>query len=199
MMQDDPLSDDRQEIEADLFVLESLRWNRKEFEDRLCRASASQDEAVIGMLRLKVAYQFAEFFYQLAARRITTIEQIEALIQAHNEYLAMLFKDKAKMKRLGLRPDRILDAIFTEDTRPRLLQNWRDRPGSLDQSNLSRLLVTVMSTETCRKLIVACQAAGFITREKTPYGTVVVASTGVMEQVFGQCLRDLRLRIARGE
>jgi hypothetical protein len=81
---------------------------------------------------------------------------------------------------------------------PRLLQNWREKPGTIDQSNLARLLVSVMSTETCRKLVVACAEAGCLRREKTPYGTIVVSSTGVLERIFGDCLREMRLRIQSG-
>src|SRR6266852_3395645 len=75
-------------------------------------------------------------------------------------------KDETKMDRLGLAGDRLLDAMFTADTLPRLLQNWREQPGAIDQSNLARFLATVMSTETCRKVAVACGTAGFLNRER---------------------------------
>jgi hypothetical protein len=88
-----------------------------------------------------------------------------------------------------------LDAIFTADTMPRLLQNWRDNPGAIDQSNLARLLVGVMSTETCRKLVIAFAEAGFLKRERTPFGTIIVSSTGLMEHIFGYCVREMRLQI----
>ena len=35
-------------------------------------------------------------------------------------------------------------------------------------------------------------AAGFLTRRETGFGTMVVVSTGVMEDVFGQCMREMR-------
>jgi hypothetical protein len=80
---------------------------------------------------------------------------------------------------------------------PRLLQHWRESAGAIDQSNLARLLMSVMSTETCRKVIVACADAGFLARKRTPYGTVLVISNGTLEEIFGGCLRDLRLRMLR--
>ena len=52
-----------------------------------------------------------------------------------------------------------------------------------------------MSTEQTRKVVLACEAAGFLDRRKTAFGTMVVRSTGVMERVFGGHLRDLRGRI----
>jgi hypothetical protein len=88
----------------------------------------------------------------------------------------------------------MLDAMFTADTLPRLLQHWGDKPGTLDQSNLARFLAGLMSSETCRKVVVACGQAGFLERERSPYGTMFVRSVGMMERLFAQSLRELRRR-----
>jgi hypothetical protein len=189
---------EREEIEADLALLESLRWSKKEFFDRICQESKSQDEKVLSVLRLEATYQFAEFYYLLRARKIETEDDIQRLGDIHNKYIVDLTKDPKKMARLGLNSERLLDAMFASDTMRRLGQIWRDRPGTLDQSNLARLLVLVMSTETCRKVAVACAKAGFLQREESPYGMMLVCSNGVLEQVFGGCIRDLRHRIHKG-
>ncbi len=186
------------ELEKDLFFLECLRWIRKEFGDRIFAASASRDDQVLVTLRLEATYQLAEFFYLLRARGLTSSEQIETLTDLHNAYIIELTKDPAKMARLGLASDRLLDAMFTSDTLPRLLQNWRDRPGAIDQSNLARFLATVMSAETCRKVVVACSAAGYVAREKSPYGTMLISSRGELERMFGECIREARIRGERG-
>jgi hypothetical protein len=186
------------EIEADLALLESLRWSKKEFFDRICQESKSQDEKVLSDLRSEPTYQFAEFYYLLRARKIETEDDIRRLADIHNKYIVELTKDVNKMARLGLKSDRLLDAMFPADTMRRLGQIWRDRPGTLDQSNLARLLVLVMSTETCRKLVIACEEAGFLHREESPYGMKLVRSNGVLEHVFGGCIRDLRHRIHKG-
>jgi hypothetical protein len=104
-------------------------------------------------------------------------------------------KDPAKMERLGISRERALESMFTADTMPRLLQHWRESAGAIDQSNLARLLMSVMSTETCRKVVVACADARFLERKRTPYGTMLVFSNGTLEAIFGGCLRDLRMRI----
>jgi hypothetical protein len=186
------------DLENDLALLEILRWGRKEFADRFCRESRSQKAETLDLLRLEPSYQFAEFFYLLKARAIETEDDVQKLAELHNQYIVNLTKDEEKMRRLGLKLERLLDAIFTADTLPRLLQNWRERPGAVDQSNLARLLVTVMSTETCRKLAVAFADAGFLDRRRTAFGTILVSSTGIMEQIFGNCVREMRLRI-KGE
>jgi len=189
---------ERDEIEADLALLESLRWSKKEFFDRICQASRNQDEKVLSVLRLEPTYQFAEFYYLLRARRIETEDDIQRLADIHNKYIVDLTKDPKKMARLALNSERLLDAMFAADTMRRLGQIWHDRLGTLDQSNLARLLVLVMSTETCRKIAVACANAGFLQREESPYGMMLVRSNGVLEQVFGGCIRDLRQRIHKG-
>jgi hypothetical protein len=182
-------------LESDLHVLEHLRRARQEFGHRLCEASKSQSEEVLELLRTESMYDFSEFFYLLKARGIGSENEIGAFAELHNSHIVELTKNERKMRRLGLKRDRLLQAIFTADTLPRLLQNWRERPGAMDQSNLGRFLSTLMSTETTRKLVVAGGEAGFLVREKTPYGTSLVSSTGIMEDVFGSTLRAFREQI----
>ncbi len=192
------LANEATKVEKDLLYLECLRWMRKAFSDRICDASASRDEKVLSTMRLEATYQMAEFFYSLWARGLKSWEQIEALTKLHNAYIVELTKDATKMERLGLAGDRLLDAMFTADTLPRLLQNWREQPGAIDQSNLARFLATVMSTETCRKVAVACGTAGFLNRERTPYGTILVSSRGDLERILGTCIRNARARFETG-
>jgi hypothetical protein len=186
---------ERIEWDAELNLLENLRWSRKEFLDRVCSSSNSQEERVLGTLRLDATYQLAEFYFLIGARGIETEGDVQKLAELHNQYIVDIMKDPSKMSRIGLTRERALEAMFTSDTMPRLLQNWRDKKGAIDQSNLARLLMSVMSTETCRKIVVGCAEAGFLSREKTPYGTILVFSNGSLEEIFGGCMRDLRKRI----
>ncbi len=186
---------DRAQLVADLNMIETFRWYRMVFTERLTAASQSQDEAILEMLRLEATYQLAEFYYGLKAHRIETGADIEKLADAHNAYIVGLTNDPAKMRRLGLSKDRLLDAMFAADTRPRLVETWRQRPGAIDQSNLARLLTVVMSAETCRRVVVACAEAGFVERKDTVYGTKLIVSTGVLEETLGRCLRESRRRV----
>jgi hypothetical protein len=179
----------------ELALLENLRWSRKEFVDRVCAGSKSTDAKVLGVLRLEASYQLAEFYFLLKARSIETEADVQRLAELHNQYVVDIIKDPAKMERLGISRERALESMFTADTMPRLLQHWSEKPGAIDQSNLARLLMSVMSTETCRKVVVACAESGFLERKRTPYGTVLVVSNGTLERTFGSCLRDLHTRI----
>lgn len=184
--------EDTDDTRADLALLERFRWFRMVLAERIATASTSNTESVLQLLRQEPTLQFAEFLYLIDCQRIRTIEQVERLASLHNTYIVELTKDATKMVRLGLNKERLLDAIFTADTLPRLIENWREEPGAVDQSNLARLLATVMSTETCRKVIVACSEADFLERKKTPYGTYLVRSKGVLERLFGATLREAR-------
>jgi hypothetical protein len=180
---------------AELALLGHLRWSRKEFQDRVCTASESQKEGTLETLRLEATYQFAEFLFLIRAQHFETAADIHRLAELHNQYIVDLLKDSAKLDRMGLNKGRALEAMFTADTMPRLLQNWRDKPGAIDQSNLARVLMSVMSTETCRKVVVASAEAGFVDRTRTPYGTMLVQSKGGLEDIFGSILRELGSRI----
>ncbi len=189
---------DRIALEADLALHEGLLWAKVTLAERLVSASTSRNPDLLDSLRIESMYQFCEFFYLLKARKIESMEMIQMLADFHNQHLVDLSKDKAKLKRLGIRMERLLDAIFTGDTMQRLVETWREYPGRLDQSNLARFLVLVMSTETCRKLVVAASEAGFLERTRSAFGSVLVTTTGIMEQVFGGVMRDLRSRIESG-
>ena len=118
------------EREADLALLETLRWGRKEFLNRICEASESRDDDVLATLRLESTYQIAEFFYLLRMNRVDSPEQIQMLAELHNQYIVDLTKDAAKTARLGLSRDRLLDAIFTADTMPPLVHQWTEPAGT---------------------------------------------------------------------
>jgi hypothetical protein len=183
---------DRSESEKDLAALESMRRARMNFEERICKASATQDEAILEGLRLDSMFEFAEFYFALRVLDFSEPEDIALLAKAHNQRIIDLEKDNVEMRRRRLTKERVLKGMFTADTLPRLESCWREAPGALDQSNLARFLAPQMSPETTRKLVVACTAAGFLTRRETGFGTMVVVSTGIMEDVFGQCMREMR-------
>jgi hypothetical protein len=183
-------------IEKDLAALEHMRRARMNFEVRICEASATRDGGTLAELRFDSMFEFAEFYFAIKAMGLNEPDDISFLAEMHNQRIEDLLKNPTAMRQRRLSKDRLLNAIFTADTRPRLESVWREAPGSLDQSNLARFLVPQMSSETTRKLVVACSDAGFLTRRETAFGTVIVASTGVMEDVFGRCMHEMRLAIA---
>lgn len=183
------------EIEKDIAALKAYRSGRYDFNIRIVEASQDKSENVLGMLRTDAMYQIAEWFYLLWGFRIKTADEFDGLIERHNEYVASLLDDPSKMKRMGLARDKLLNAIFDGETRPRVLKVWADEPGTIDQSSMARFLVALMSDETARKALVAAGKAGFLQRQPSVFRLTLVKSTGVMEKLYGKCLRDVRLSV----
>lgn len=183
------------EVRRDISALQLYRNARLEFNARIVEASRDKSPEVVGALRSDSTHQLAEFYFLLSGFGIKSVDEFDQLIERHNDYVASLLSDPDKMQRMGLSKDRLLSAIFDGETRPRLLKFWADDPGALDQSTLARFLVAVMSDETARKTVVACGKAGLLERQNSVFRIVLVRSTGLLERVYGQCLRELRLAI----
>jgi hypothetical protein len=179
------------EYDAELALLGHIRASRSKFLSDVTSESGSREPDVISLLRSENTYILAEFLFQLRARRIDSSEKLEALVGAHNEFMARLAKDPILADRLGLNRDHILDAIITGEVLPRLRTYWSEYGAAIDQSTLARFLITLMSAETCRKVIVASEKAGFLDRVKKPGGTILVVSHGRLEEMFGDHLTSL--------
>jgi hypothetical protein len=186
---------DSDEIAKDISALQTYRDSRLKFNARVVEASRDQSADVVTALRSDATHQLAEFYFLLSGFGIKSITEFDQLIERHNDYVSSLLADADKMQRMGLSKERLLSAIFDGETRPRLLKIWSDDPGALDQSTLARFLVAVMSDETARKTVVACGKAGLLERQNSVFRIVLVKSTGLLEQFYGQCLRELRLSI----
>lgn len=182
-------------IEKDIGILEAVRHGRLNFNLRIVEASTDKSMPVLSSLRMEAMYQLAEFFFLLQGFGIETSGQLNDLLERHNNYISQILAEPEKMQRMGLTKDRLLASIFDGETKPRILKTWSDEPGTLDQSSIGRLLVAIMSEETARKVVVACGAAGFLMRKTSAFRLVHVKSTGVMEAVYGGCLREVRERI----
>ena len=179
----------------DIALLQAYRESRTWFNEQIVDASLDKSDAVLEILRTDFLYQISEFYYLLSGFGIKSLEDFDSLIERHNSYLASLLKNPQKITRIGLNEQRVLKAIFDGETKPRVLKIWKDDPGTIDQSSLSRLLVSVMSDETARKVLVACEKAGFVTRTNSVFRLLLVKSNGILERIYGQSLRRVRLRV----
>ena len=90
---------------------------------------------------------------------------------------------------------RLRKGKFSPESIPKLVENYRSGDGAIDQSDLSRLLIEVMSPETCRKTAVILTEAGYLDRKRSPYQSVLVRSTGALERIFARSLRHVRSSI----
>ncbi len=172
--------------------METLRVMKAKFQSAVIAAAQTEDASALLSLRQESLYQLAEFLFALKGYGIDSAPKIEQLASLHNDHLLSIRDDGERMRRFGLSVDRIENALFTGDVLRKLVANFGAAPGAIDQSDLARFLVTVMSTETCRKLALACEKAGFLKRARSPYGAVLVQSNGIIEEIYGSTLREAR-------
>ena len=191
----DPFADDGETM-RDIRTCEVLHEAKAAFQDALVEDSAVRDHHFVGQLRQEPVYQIAEFFFLLRAFRLDSEEKIRRYAEFHNRHLEGLQADRTKMRRLGLSPTRVRKGMFSPDNIPKLVENYRAGVAAIDQSDLSRLLIEVMSPETCRKTTVVLTEAGYLERRRSPYQSVLVRSTGALERVFARCLRHVRTALA---
>jgi hypothetical protein len=171
---------------------------RARFQSEVLAQSQSTDPGVVVSLRQESFFQLAEFLYAFERYGIDSPEKLERFADLHNRYLIGVRGDRDRMLRFGLTPDRIDNALFTGENLNKLMTNFSGQPRAIDQSDLARFLVAVMSTETCRKLVLTGEKAGFLARVRSPFGAILVISKGIVEQIYGTALREARLEAARG-
>lgn len=180
------------ETMRDIRTCEALHEAKASFQDALVAGSVVQKSYFATQLRQEPVYQMAEFFFLLRAFRLDDEEKIRNYAELHNRHLEGLGANRAKMRRLGLSPTRLRKGMFSPESILKLVENYRTGDGALDQSDLSRLLIEVMSPETCRKTAVILTEAGYLERRRSPYQSVLVHSTGVLEGIFARSLRHVR-------
>ena len=95
--------------------------------------------------------------------------------------------------KLGIQPQRLEDAMFdTDDKIARLQANCGANGVRLSQSDLARFVIEYMSPETCRTVVKVLAEAGYLHLTNSPFGAVLVASNGRLEEIYGEHIRSLR-------
>ena len=172
--------------------METLRRMKARFQSTILAASATDNLDTTLSMRQESFFQLAEFFFAFRTFGIDSVEKLDRFADLHNRYLLEVRKDPDRMRRFGLSPERIDAALFTGENLKKLLANFSSQQSAIDQSDLARFLVTVMSTETCRKLVLAAEQAGFLNRTRSPFGAVLVSTNGKMDDIYGTVLREAR-------
>ena len=185
------------DLALDLQFVETLRRMKARFQSELLAAASSPDTDVLLSLRQESFFQLAEFLFAIKTYGIDTSEKLDRFADLHNRHLIAIRDDRDRMRRYGLTPERIDAALFTGDNLRKLLANFAGARPAIDQSDLARFLVTVMSTETCRKLLLAAEKSGFVERARSPFGAVLIYSNGTIEKIYGSVIREARKDASR--
>lgn len=189
------MADAKADYGAELALLGHIRASRTKFVTDITTENRCSEPDVVALLRSENSYLLAEFLFQLRARNIDTPERLEMLVDAHNDFMTRLTREPDLADRLGLTRDHVMDAMITGEVLPRLRAHWSEYGAAIDQSTLARFLITLMSAETCRKVVVAFEKAGFLERIRKPGGIILVVSSGRLEDIFADHLRSLMTAI----
>lgn len=183
------------DTERNLDFMEAIHEMKSAFYRSVVSSSQTADSSALHALRQEPLYQLAEFLFSIHANTVVSSGQLLQLAQLHNEHLLGLRAEPARMRTFGLTPERLESALFTQDNLAKLASNF-ETGRAIDQSDLARFLVTVMSPETCRKVLVAAENGGFLERQRSPYGAMLVRSTGMLETILGDVLRKARHHVS---
>jgi hypothetical protein len=180
-------------IEADIAVFENVSLARARFFDGIVENRNKNAGIGARELRQDTVYQLAEFYYLLGVFEISGGDGLARLGKAHNRKIEELCDSPDLHDKLGIQPQRLEDAMFdTDDKIARLQANCGANGVRLSQSDLARFVIEYMSPETCRTVVKVLAEAGYLHLTNSPFGAVLVASNGRLEEIYGEHIRSLR-------
>lgn len=172
-------------------LIERLHKGRLAFLNHIATNIDEKSYKIAVGLSSGAGFIIAEFFYLLELNGLRSPEGILALGEAHNAALDALAEDDSKKKRLDRNAGHIKSARFSPKGLKKLVENFKHRPPSFDQSDLSRLLAIQLSVENCRRVIKAMVDLELLESWESPYGSVIVYSPGVLETAYGLYLNEI--------
>lgn len=143
----------------------------------------------VQLIRSDGAGQIAEFFYLIEELGLKDGATFRGFLEQHNAAMQGYLADPDRMRALGLTPQRVEAAIFTEEQIAFI--EMVSPPGSLylDQSSLGRLLAEAMAPESCRKVAIALAEGGLLKRHHV--GHVLISSDGTIEDLYRRHLQTV--------
>lgn len=189
-------------VETDeLTCLAALRAGRAQFFRALAdrAAEAAPDKRrdrdggllrdYVSLVRSEGAAQIAEFFYLVEELGLRDADRFRGFLDQHNSAMQSYLDDPPRMRALGLTPQRIEAAIFTEEQMNFIGVVSPAGALYLDQSSLGRLLAEAMAPESCRKIAIALAEGGLLLRHNV--GHVLISSDGTLEALYRAHLRTV--------
>lgn len=181
------------ELDADITLFEEISSARMRFYDQIvnCRPPASTVE--IRELRQETVFVIAEFFWLLRVFEINTPEKLRAFGETHNHNIHELLDNDEDQVRLGVHAPRLRESLFnSEEKLARLEANCSNGTVQFSQTDFGRFLVEYMSFERCRSTVKTLSDAGFLKASKSPFGAILISSSGQLEDAYADHIRSFR-------
>jgi len=131
------------------------------------------------------AHNIARFFYVAGELGLLRPENLTALITRHNRDMAELLADRSRAAAMGLSPQRVQEAQFSQEQIDKILHDndlADDGTLPLDQSDMAKLLSPLMSPEICRQTLLALAEAGLLKRSGR--GRIFITTPGILERMY---------------
>lgn len=181
------------ELDADIRLFEEMFSAKARFFDQMVENRGPESTAELRNLRQENVYEIAEFYYLLKIFKVDTPSKLRKFGITHNENIEELLLNKAERNKLGVQPQRLQEALFdTEEKLDRLKMNCNSGKIRMSQSDLGRFVVEYMSFETCRTTVKILSDAGYLENSKSPFGAILIASNGKLEEIFSRYIRSFR-------
>ena len=143
-----------------------------------------------------------EIFALLSFRDDSGKDCIRFVLEAHNAHIdALLGGSEGRVEsdidgqvEPALPVKRLREAKFTERQIRMTQRMSRGERVEINERTLGKLLSTLMSFESCRKLVELLDEAGLLNRED--YGHVLVESPGHLERFYSQYLKEVSLDLS---
>ncbi len=180
-------------LEADIALFEEMFSAKVRFFDDMVENREPGSAVAVADLRQETIYEIAEFYYFLKVFGIDSPENLRVFALSHNKNLEDLLENGEDRDKLGVQKTRLQDALFdTDEKLERLEVNCGAGPIKMSQSDLARFLVEHMSSETCRAGVKVLGDAGYLRLSKSPFGAILIRSSGALEEVFAGYIRSFR-------
>lgn len=128
-------------------------------------------------------FQIMEFFFALHEREIQKSETlIREYIYRHNQLITKAINNPDILRNRGWQKTRLYDGLFNEEQITFISSFRSDHSIQLDQSSLSRFMILAMSSESCRKTVIAMSKIGVL--ERISMGQKIIRSNGIIENHF---------------
>lgn len=185
--------DTNSELDADITLFEEISSARMRFYDDIVNCCSPESTVKARELRQETVFVIAEFFWLLRVFEIDSPEKLRAFGETHNRNIHELIDSEEDQIRLGVHAPRLREALFdSEEKLNRLEANCRNGTAQFSQSDFARFLVEYMSFERCRSTIKTLSDAGFLKASKSPFGAILISSSGQLEDAYADHIRSFR-------
>jgi hypothetical protein len=176
--------------------LSAIRQGRAWFDAKMAEHMAAHlspadtdSTELTATVRSDNAYHVAEFFYLAQALGLLRRDRLPRLIAQHNKDMDALLTDTARAWHMGLSPQRLRKAKFTDNQRRKIIEG-QEHDGQemlqLDQSDVGRLLAPLMAPEVCRQVLAAMTKGGLL--KAWGFGRILISSPGIVEGYYREHL-----------